>query len=143
MEVVGATSSEDLAVACCVTDGDDGGRHRSSLTPQFGRHSAPSRIGGRTHLPPSDVVTPPGGRPSNTGDEVAPSAVSPLTVRRPAAARRPDPRRTYKVKPVAVAGPADRARQELPSSHGGYPADVDQLRHRDELPEHVVDNRRR
>jgi len=145
-------------VALTDHDGVGGGcgvRPQRSLlqSPQFGRHSAPSRPTHSAHLPPgpSDVTTPPGGRSPNTGmhEVVASSAVSPpLTGRRPAAPC-PDSRRTYKVKPgvVVVVGPADRRQQHLPSS--SHAADVDRIP-RDEFPGdgfvdlhgRVIDNRR-
>jgi len=149
-----------LLVALCVyfvtltlTDGDSGGRERPFLSPQFGRHSAPSRIGRSSHLPPpSDVIPPPSGRQSNTGGEIPPTAVSPVAGRR-ASAPRPDlrlPRRTHHKAKPAIVSPADRSQLDSRSSHVGHPVTTGRPQE-DESPEdglivhdfpgHVSDNR--
>jgi len=120
-------------------------RSPTIASPQFERHSAPSRVG-RSHLPsPSDVIQPPTAsspvrRTSNSGAGI-PRVVSPITIRRtaessPKVASRTDfglARRTNKARPT-VDSPSAHGEQEQSPVHARNHADEARLPD-NELPE--------
>jgi len=120
---------------------DANGRHRSLLpptitSPQFERHSAPSRIS-RSHLPPpppSEAIQPPTanvtvGRTS-TGGAGIPSVAPPVSSGRPSAESSSKlasctelglARRTFRARPAVDSSPARRQQDPSPV-RARYPA---------------------